>query len=262
MNPEEADTLAGEYVLGTLTGEERAAFSRALERDPALRAVVADWERRLAPLQAGVAEVAPSPAVWRAIEAALPAAPATVPVLTAVRDEPAGLAPEVVGVSELDRLRRIAEETRRMRRSLLRWRMATAAFGALAAALAVAVALPRLAPRPPAGGEYVAVVNRGGDQPALIVRVDLAANTVSVRPVATETPPGRSLELWVIGEGKSPRSLGVLKADTVKLRAPEVFAGGVQPETAKFAVTVEPEGGSPTGGPTGPVVYSGALIRD
>ena len=77
-----------------------------------------------------------------------------------------------------------------------------------------------------------------------------------------DTGPGRSLELWVIGEGKSPRSLGVLKADTVKLRAPEVFAGGVQPETAKFAVTVEPEGGSPTGGPTGPVVYSGALIRD
>jgi anti-sigma-K factor RskA len=31
---------------------------------------------------------------------------------------------------------------------------------------------------------------------------------------------------------------------------------------ATFAVTVEPAGGSPTGGPTGPVVYTGELIRD
>ena len=36
----------------------------------------------------------------------------------------------------------------------------------------------------------------------------------------------------------------------------DALAGGT------FAVSVEPEGGSPTGLPTGPVVYSGKLIRE
>ena len=31
---------------------------------------------------------------------------------------------------------------------------------------------------------------------------------------------------------------------------------------ATFAVSVEPPGGSTTGGPTGPVVYSGKLVRE
>ena len=35
--------------------------------------------------------------------------------------------------------------------------------------------------------------------------------------------------------------------------------GGV--EGAMIAVTAEPKGGSPTGGPTGPIVYSGKLIE-
>ena len=31
--------------------------------------------------------------------------------------------------------------------------------------------------------------------------------------------------------------------------------------TAKFAVSLEPEGGSPTGEPTGPVMYVGQLVQ-
>ena len=30
---------------------------------------------------------------------------------------------------------------------------------------------------------------------------------------------------------------------------------------ATYAVSLEPEGGSPTGAPTGPVLYSGRLVR-
>ena len=33
-------------------------------------------------------------------------------------------------------------------------------------------------------------------------------------------------------------------------------------EGATLAVSVEPKGGSPTGAPTGPVVYSGRLVRE
>ena len=60
--------------------------------------------------------------------------------------------------------------------------------------------------------------------------------------------------------GGNPRSLGLLKADGVTVLdrrrlPPALLAGG----TALLAVSVEPPGGSPTGVPTGPVVYAGKL---
>jgi anti-sigma-K factor RskA len=36
---------------------------------------------------------------------------------------------------------------------------------------------------------------------------------------------------------------------------------GARVEKASLAVSVEPEGGSPTGSPTGPVVYSGQIVK-
>jgi len=101
-------------------------------------------------------------------------------------------------------------------------------------------------------------VNRGGDQPALVIRVDLASGNVYVRPLAAEAPSGKSLELWYINAGKAPKSMGVVGADAIKIPLP----AGLSPEKATFAVTVEPPGGSPTGDPTGPVVYSGQLIKE
>lgn len=94
---------------------------------------------------------------------------------------------------------------------------------------------------------YVAAVNRGGEAPALIVRVDMATNRVFVRPVGARGEAGKSLELWYIGDGRTPVSMGLVGARSERLALPE----GARPEKAKFAVTVEPEGGSPTGGPTG-----------
>jgi anti-sigma-K factor RskA len=35
---------------------------------------------------------------------------------------------------------------------------------------------------------------------------------------------------------------------------------GFNPVDAVFAVTLEPRGGSPSGDPTGPIVYSGKLV--
>jgi anti-sigma-K factor RskA len=144
-----------------------------------------------------------------------------------------------------------------LRRSLNRWRAGAIAASALAAGLAVFV-VDRDLRRPAVQPSYVAVVNRGGDQPALIVRVDLASGAVFVRPVAAESPSGKSLELWYIGAGKAPKSMGVVNNDVIKMPLP----AGLSLEKATFAVTIEPKGGSPTGDPTGPVVYSGQLIKE
>lgn len=82
MNRNEAESLAGNYVLGPLSGPELAEFEANLARNPELQHLVAAWERRLTPLAATLPEVEPRPSVWEAIEAALDAAgpPATVTV--------------------------------------------------------------------------------------------------------------------------------------------------------------------------------------
>jgi anti-sigma-K factor RskA len=75
---------------------------------------------------------------------------------------------------------------------------------------------------------------------------------LSVRPDGTiAVPSDRDLELWELDAGETrPRSLGVLPATGRQL------AAALMPGT-QLLVSLEPRGGSPTGQPTGPVVYSG-----
>ncbi len=233
------EVMAAEYTLGTLEADERTVYTSVLTHDREKRALVDQWEKRLAPLGAIVPEVVPPRRVWDRIVA----------TLFGTREVPP------LGVVEGGRR---DDDTARLRRSRNFWRGFSVATGALAASLAIFVAEREIVRRwgePPA---YVAVVNRGGAEPALIVRVDLAKGQVFVRPVSTEVPAGKSLELWYIGAGKAPRSMGLVDGGPTRVPLPE----GAKVEKALFAVTVEPEGGSPTGGPTGPIVYSGQLIRE
>ena len=77
-------------------------------------------------------------------------------------------------------------------------------------------------------------------------------------PVAAKAPSGRSLELWYIGDDKTPRAMGLVDKEPATMAMP----ADATPSGATLAVSVEPPGGSTTGGPTGPVVYSGQLIRE
>lgn len=224
----EYDNRAAEYVIGTLSADERRAFEAVLARDPAARQSVEDWQRRLEPLGLALEDVAPPGDVWRAIEQELP------------RQAEAGPPPIL------------------LRRSRDRWRVGALVMGAIAATLA-AIGIDHVLRTPPEPhGDYVAVVNRTGAEPALIIRVDLANHRVFVRPVATNVPQGHSLELWYIGDHQPPKSMGLV--DKTQRDIP--WPAGATTEKANFAVSVEPQGGSPTGAPTGPVVYSGQLFRE
>ena len=225
---DEPDMQAAEYVLGTLPADERRAFEALLAHDPAARQAVENWQRHLLPLNDVLNDVEPPEHVWQAIETALPISAATPPSLLLLR------------------------------RSRNRWRTGAIVMGALAAGFA-AVSIDHLLKTPrEAVGSYVAVVNRTGDQPALIIRVDLATRTVFVRPVATNVPQGHSLELWYIGNHLAPKSMGLVDKIDRSISLPE----GAPIEKANFAVTVEPPGGSPSGAPTGPIVYSGQLLKE
>jgi anti-sigma-K factor RskA len=59
---------AAEYVLGTMTGEERLKFEQRLVSDYGLQAEVAAWEERLSPMLDLVDPVEPPPNVWQGIQ--------------------------------------------------------------------------------------------------------------------------------------------------------------------------------------------------
>ena len=71
MTHDPNDSLAAEYVLGTLDGDERRQFDDALARDPKLQVLVAEWEQRLQRLEPGAAVVELSAGLWDKIDAAL-----------------------------------------------------------------------------------------------------------------------------------------------------------------------------------------------
>jgi anti-sigma-K factor RskA len=81
--------------------------------------------------------------------------------------------------------------------------------------------------------------------------------------VAAAPQTGRSYELWLVNKGlRAPRSLGVVQNAAFTVASSRL--AGISPNIVRdstFAVTLEPLGGSPSGLPTGPILYSGTLLQ-
>ncbi len=238
MTFEEKSAWAGEYVLGTLSADERRRIEAAMAADAELAAAVRYWEEQLVGLTAAVPSEAPPPELWDRIERAT--GNATAP-LSATSEAGA----DIVA----------------FRRKVAGWRTATIAATAIAAALAAIIIIrPGLEDEPATGERYVAVVDRGGELPALLVEVNTGNGTVAVVSVAAEPPAGRSHELWYIVEGSDPRSLGLVDTVGAGLELSLDQLGAFSAEEALFAITEEPLGGSPTGQPTSSPIFTGRLV--
>lgn len=221
---DDLEMIAGEYVLDTLDESERRSFRRRLLTDPAAAAAVAMWQDRLSPLLLTVPDIAPPPGLWPKIEA--------------------GASP--------------ANDNR-----IRRWQIATVA-AALVALVTSGLALrpspqptPQQAVAQPPLFQSVAALSESGGAPALLVTYDPAAKMMKVTPVNVAPRPGHSMELWVIAGKAAPRSIGLMPDDG-SAALDRMALDLKQPMT--IAVSIEPQGGSPTGLPTGPVVYSGQMI--
>ncbi len=82
-------------------------------------------------------------------------------------------------------------------------------------------------------------------------------DTLQVTRVAgVPAVPGQVHELWLIAPGASPVSLGLLADQPLVIDYP------VPPDGHVFAVSVEPEGGSPSGLPTGPVILTAVVAQN
>lgn len=217
------DDLAAEYVLGTLDAATAARVRDALPNDAALRAAVEAWEARLAPLSGLAMPLDPPAGLWDRIEA------------------------------------RIAPPARAPRTAL--WRGWAVGATALAAGLAAFVWL-----RPPAEPRMMTVLVSDRALPSWTAEVDrggglrLAAMPAPGGAPANRVPPGRALELWALPPGATrPTSLGVLPPGQGAVTIPTPALRPV--EGMLIEISLEPEGGSPTGLPTGPVLFIGRLTQ-
>jgi anti-sigma-K factor RskA len=225
MPDDDRDGRAAEYVLGTLPLEERLAFEVALADDPVLRQAVAQWSARLQPLADSVAPVTP-PAALRARLLA-------------------GIAPPL--------------PPGRRPFNMIRWLAWTFGLSALAGAAAIALVFV-FTPRPQEVGGY-ALLHRTDSAAHDVVafQIDKQRRDMVILANAVAPQAGHDYELWVLPPGKPPLSLGVVKAGAREERALPAAAAGDMTDFANLAITVEPLGGSPSGAPTGPIVFVGMV---
>jgi anti-sigma-K factor RskA len=281
--------LAAEYALGTLDADERAQVETMMAVDGEFAAVVQAWEFRLGVLNQMVGSVEPRPLVWDNIRRAighggeqaplvLPEAPPLPPEaeFTPEANDNALAAPLPPPVAASANVIQLNSRIRR-------WRSVASVASAIAAALLVMVGLqvyqpdvlpdsirprPRTqvvevkSPPPPAAAQYVALLQSGAGAPAFILTVDAGTRNFTVRKVGAQPEAGKSYELWIVSDKlQRPRSLGVIGGGDFTARP---VLSGYDAETvsqAVYAVSIEPEGGSRSGAPTGPVVFSGKLIE-
>jgi len=284
--------LAAEYALGTLDAEERAQVEAMMAADEEFTAIVRGWEYRLGTLHQMVGAVEPRPVVWENIQAAIghstksqaplalpEAPPPPPPPATSVEPVTAEDAPlhEVPIVDDTNVIY-LADRVRR-------WRNLASVASAIAAALVVMLGLQvyqpdllpsGLRPKPrtqivevktppvpaPPSGQFVAVLQQGGNSPAFILTVDAATKNFTVRRVDAQPEPGKSFELWLISdELPQPRSLGVIGGSDFTERPVLSPYDANTISGATYAVTVEPAGGSPSGRPSSAPIFSGKLIE-
>jgi anti-sigma-K factor RskA len=279
MMDEDRDSLASEYVLGTLDADERAQAEALMLVDADFADSVRRWERRLGELNVLVSAVEPPAGVWDGIRTKL----SEVAPSESVRlPEIPQLAARTVGGAE------IVDLTQRMRR----WRGLTVITGALAACLVAVVVMREVRPDvlPPAWrptqqvvervvekpvevvrevvrevpsarpAQFVAVFQKDEQSPAFLMSVDTDKRTVTVRQVAAERLADKSYQLWIATQpGAAPRSLGVLGTDDYTVQTTLASYDPSVINNATFGISLEPLGGSPTGLPTGPVIHAKLL---
>jgi len=250
------DRLAAEYVLGTLRGRARLRFQAWMREDPALGRSVTAWEQRLAPMAAGVADVAPPRRVWQGIESRV-GAPAAVRAGPASAPAPPAAAATGGGFWE----------------SVAFWRgwglVATGCAAALIAAMAlqtpqvVEVPVEKLVESTRMQPSYIAVLRDKSGKAVFVAYAGRKSDELWVKRIGMEAePPEHGYELWGLygKEGAAPKLLGMLPKEdkaTIKLAA---VADESLKDFPALAITLEPERGS-GGAPTGPVMAAGDCFK-
>lgn len=215
--------LAAEYVLGLMTPAQTRTFEDRLGGDAALRTVVAVWAEDFVSLTNDIPETAPPQALWRAIEA------------------------------RLDQPQSTSSPRRRWFNSLFGY-----AMGGVAAAAVAWFVMTSGTVTPPVP-EYQARIAAEDSSLVFAAAYDADTNTLQLQHQSGAAAAGRSFEFWLIADGDAPVSVMVwpASAETEAIVLPADLSAKLP--GAVLAISDEPEGGSPTGQPTGAVLAVGQV---
>ena len=219
--------LAGEYVLGVLEGGAKAAAERRIASDQEFAREVESWRSRFAAFDDTAERQAASDALWRNIESG---------VSDSAAREPAAPSLWSRFWNNLPALRAAALGT---------------SFAVLLLAVGLGFALRAAYQQP----TMVAVLV-DGNRPGAVVQAFADGRVVLLPLTAINVPPGRAIEVWTLpSRERGPVSIGLMsQARTLTLSLKDLPA--LKPDQL-FELTLEPATGSPTGRPTGPVLFKG-----
>ena len=216
------EVLAGEYVLGVLSLDDRQKVEARMRSDRSFAAIVTRWEENLSSFNDEYESIKPPASVFPKVEK------------------------RIFG----DRRGRVAAWN-----SLLIWRSVT--FASLFLTAGVIFFSINGVNVGSSGKPLVADLAAPNNAINLVANYDLSNGRLKITPVAAQAAEKKSLELWLIKGNNAPLPLGVLpQSGEGEIAVPadmrKQFAAG-----ATIAISVEPFGGSPSGAPTGPVIASG-----
>ncbi len=218
-HPEIIDSLAAEYVLGTLRGPARRRFEKWRARSPLVDQRCRFWEEHLMQLAKGLRPIRPPAHVWQGIRLRL----------NLSRGQPRrpgralAIAASVLLIAGLS--------------ALLYWR--STGPGKLSEVATIAT---------PAGTQLweVDVYSASG-------RLIMHTSQVPAHPA------DRDFELWALPAGGKPVSLGVMPQGGTTQHSLTTVQKQALANSAQVAITVEQMGGSPTGQPTTTPIFVAPL---
>ena len=233
----DVQTLAGEYVLGTLNAQQRAEVQQRLLHDAALRKAIDGWRSRLLTLTEMAEPATPPPRLWQRVERHLG------------------------GVSFIPTA---GKSQRRKRRTSTwdnagLWRM-LAGLG-LAVSVIMTTHLLGQVPNPPAPA-YLSVLSTPDSNHAGWVVQASNLRGIELVPVdkSDVPPPGKVLQFWTQADDwEGPISLGLV-APGQTLKVPTDRLPPLQPNQL-FELSLEKAGGSPTNKPSGPIQFAGRAVK-
>ena len=251
-NPPLIEQLAASDALGTLRGGARRRFETLARNHSEVRAQALIWQGRMSAVAELQPHQAPSPVVWQRIENLINADKET---------------------KSMQAARTLVAPNKGWWSNLNLWRgLSSMGVGVAAVALMVGVNLnsinvklgsevqdltARLSATPEI--QYVAVLADDKAAASMLVTFDPKSSKLTLKRVGNfQESPDKSLQLWALPKAGGANSLGVLGSDAVM----RLTAAGNDVNVPTLAISLEPKGGvQSSGGPTGPVLFKGALIQ-
>jgi anti-sigma-K factor RskA len=230
-DPKMIDALAAEYVLGTLSGRARRRFERWRSKEWHVERRVQAWEERLSGLALRLSPMRPSPHVWSQIEKRI--------------------GPNAGARTAPPEKQRTAS-----------WQ-AIAASVALLAVMVGGFFMYRSVVLGPELQPLATLSAQNATEPAWSLSADDDLRHLRARAGAgASAQAGKSYELWALPDsGAAPVSLGLIPAvGEIDRELTDVQRAALR-GASKVAVSLEPQGGSTTGAPTGPVLFVADRVK-